>query len=539
MVPTAAPLPVPTTGVNPTITQLMQQHPTLSLQEIIAKMQASTVSLAAAAAQKPARELYVGNLPPNVTGPQLQEFLSTIVLQVGLTTQPGTPIVHTWLSTDGHFAFCEMRTVEECTLALLLNQLPLLNQPLKFGRPRSYMGPPLPFPLISERAQAALLNLGCVPNPAYFSTTGLGLSSALAAPLAAPPVAAMAPTLPPPIQLSSALAAPATAPADPTSNRLLMSNIPVVLIEAQVRELVEPFGPLKSLTLLLDPVTGASTGTAVFEYERASVTDDALQGLDGLDIGGIPLSLRRAPPDANAGVAETSDVVKLVRWEREGTGVELLRRGLDDPIHHSLLTVCGWGQANMVSIDELTDDDEFSDLKEDVEEECKRFGNVVDLVIPRPQVRVLEVPILKHTHAVGTSGDSRPRCVCLAGRRVGVGSRQHLCALQCRVGSCGGVEGAQEVARIGGVATLVIHRMLTDLSVVDGGYTRAGAEWTQIWREHCPGHVLSARPLRSQGLCVMLAPLLAFCVAFVSAPVGGAPSCGHGVVSRGGRAHLH
>lgn len=30
----------------------------------------------------------------------------------------------------------------------------------------------------------------------------------------------------------------------------------------------------------------------------------------------------------------------------------------------------------MVSIDELRDDDEYADLAEDVEEECKRFGNV-------------------------------------------------------------------------------------------------------------------------------------------------------------------
>ncbi|TYZ58272.1 hypothetical protein PybrP1_007949 [[Pythium] brassicae (nom. inval.)] len=359
--PTAAPLPLPTAGVNPTITQLMQQHPTLSLQEIIAKMQASSVSQAAAAAQKPARELYVGNLPPNVSGPQLQEFLSTIVLQVGLTTQPGNPIVNTWLSTDGHFAFCEMRSVEECTLALLLNQLPLLGQPLKFGRPRSYMGPPLPFPLISERAQAALLNLGCVPNPAYFSTTGLALSAVPPVAAMAPPVAAATPAFQPtsapvaaPVAPPALVAAPAPAPpaADATSTRLLMSNIPLVLVEAQVRELVEPFGTLKSFTLLQDAVTGASTGTAVFEYELAGVADEALQGLNGLDIGGIPLSLRRAPQDANAAVAETSDVVKL---------------------------------ANMVSIDELNDDDEFSDLKEDVEEECKRFGKVVNLVIPRPQ----------------------------------------------------------------------------------------------------------------------------------------------------------
>lgn len=41
----------------------------------------------------------------------------------------------------------------------------------------------------------------------------------------------------------------------------------------------------------------------------------------------------------------------------------------------------------MVSLNELKDDEEFSDLKEDVEEECKRFGKVVDMVIPRPQVQ--------------------------------------------------------------------------------------------------------------------------------------------------------
>jgi len=41
----------------------------------------------------------------------------------------------------------------------------------------------------------------------------------------------------------------------------------------------------------------------------------------------------------------------------------------------------------MVSADELKDDDEFADLAEDVEEECKRFGVISRLEIPRPKVR--------------------------------------------------------------------------------------------------------------------------------------------------------
>eukprot|EP00644_Phytophthora_capsici_P006806 jgi/Phyca11/561939/estExt2_Genewise1.C_PHYCAscaffold_80277 len=39
----------------------------------------------------------------------------------------------------------------------------------------------------------------------------------------------------------------------------------------------------------------------------------------------------------------------------------------------------------MVSIDELRDDEEYADLAEDVEEECKRFGDVTGLEIPRPK----------------------------------------------------------------------------------------------------------------------------------------------------------
>ena len=40
----------------------------------------------------------------------------------------------------------------------------------------------------------------------------------------------------------------------------------------------------------------------------------------------------------------------------------------------------------MVSVDELKDDEEYADLVEDVEEECKRFGNLTGIEIPRPKV---------------------------------------------------------------------------------------------------------------------------------------------------------
>ncbi|KAL8011921.1 putative RNA recognition motif domain, nucleotide-binding alpha-beta plait domain superfamily [Plasmopara halstedii] len=344
----------PTANVNPTITQLMAQYPTMSLQDIIAKMQASNVTMAAAVAQKPARELYVGNLPPSVTGPQLQEFLSTIIQQVGLTTKPGNPIVNTWISTDGHFAFCEMRSVEECNLALLLNQLSLLGQPLKFGRPRSFMGPPQPMPQVSARTQTALTNLGCTPNPAWFAQPVLPGSME---------VTTTESTLAEATLSAIAAAQSASASGAGSEHRLIMSNIPVVLTESQVKELVEPFGKLKTFTLIKDPATGTSLGNALFEYEDSSVAAQAMEGLNGLSIGGILLSVQRQPPASGAGLGAFSSAIT---------------KSDEQPSAALKMT-------NMVSIDELRDDDEYADLAEDVEEECKRFGSVVGMEIPRPK----------------------------------------------------------------------------------------------------------------------------------------------------------
>uniref|UniRef100_A0AAV1VBS4 RRM domain-containing protein n=1 Tax=Peronospora matthiolae TaxID=2874970 RepID=A0AAV1VBS4_9STRA len=349
--------PTPGTGVNPTITQLMAQYPTMSLQDIIAKMQASNVTMAAAVAQKPARELYVGNLPPNVTGAQLQEFLSTIIQQVGLTVQPGNPIINTWISTDGHFAFCEMRSVEECNLALLLNQLSLLGQPLKFGRPRSFMGPPQPMPQIPARAQTALTNLGCTPNPAWFAQPSIPSMTGITADMTTLPGA----TLGVVSEMQAVVAGSTTA--NKSSQQLVMSNIPVVLAENLVKELVEPFGALKSFTLVKDAATGASTGSAVFEYEDENVAAQAVKGLNGLSIGGIPLSVQHQCPSNGVALGSLPSLVTNPE-DQPGPVLKML---------------------NMVSVEELRDDEEYADLAEDVEEECKRFGSVAGLEIPRPK----------------------------------------------------------------------------------------------------------------------------------------------------------
>jgi hypothetical protein len=55
-------------------------------------------------------------------------------------TQPGEPVLSAWISSDGHYAFVEFRTSEEANNGFQLNNLNILGQPLKVGRPKTYQG---------------------------------------------------------------------------------------------------------------------------------------------------------------------------------------------------------------------------------------------------------------------------------------------------------------------------------------------------------------------------------------------------------------
>ncbi len=55
-------------------------------------------------------------------------------------------------------------------------------------------------------------------------------------------------------------------------NKIFIGGLPSYLNEAQVKELLTAFGPLKAFNLVKDAATGNSKGYAFFEYLDASVT---------------------------------------------------------------------------------------------------------------------------------------------------------------------------------------------------------------------------------------------------------------------------
>lgn len=315
----------------PSLVEIMKANPTMSMAELMGKITSGGVVPGApltmdSASTKPARELYVGGLPPGVPPTQLQEFVSAAMQQMNLNTQPGSSVVNTWLSSDNHYAFCEFRSVEEANNGMMLNGISFLGQALRVGRPKNYDGPAItPIP-----GQAAL---------------GGGLGGAS------------------------------------QTSILMVLNLPKYLNGENTKELLRSFGELDTFNLMKDE-KGESLGSALFEYKDKANTVKALQGLSGIALGEAKLQVTYAPatPGLKLKSADAPD---------DDPADNLIDNGPADAAPDEQ-NVGEPGQiiqlGNMISEnrEELKDDEEYADVVDDVREEMENFGDVLALEIPRP-----------------------------------------------------------------------------------------------------------------------------------------------------------
>lgn len=147
-------------------------------------------------------------------------------------------------------------------------------------------------------------------------------------------------------------------------NKLYIGGLPYNLNEVQVRELLETYGPLRGLFLSFDPVTGLTKGYAFCYYEDEHVTDAAIEGLNGIQIGDKILQVRRHEGAQNY-MRGTDPVDAKVNL----SGKQAL------PSQAICLMEC-------ISMNDLKDPDEVLDIKADIKNECSNFGTVIDVIIP-------------------------------------------------------------------------------------------------------------------------------------------------------------
>ncbi|KAJ1276533.1 hypothetical protein BS78_05G221100 [Paspalum vaginatum] len=284
-------------------------------------------------ATRHARRVYVGGLPPTANEQTVAIFFNGVMAAIGGNTAgPGDAVLNVYINHDKKFAFVEMRSVEEASNAMALDGILFEGAPVKVRRPTDY-NPSLAAALGPSQPNANL-NLAAV-----------GLTPGSAGGLEGP-------------------------------DRIFVGGLPYYFTEAQVRELLESFGPLRGFDLVKDRETGNSKGYAFCVYQDLTVTDIACAALNGIKMGDKTLTVRRA----NQGAAQPRPEQESILLQAQQ---QVQMQKLVYQVGGALPTkvVC---LTQVVTADELRDDEEYEDIVEDMREEGRKYGNLMKVVIPRP-----------------------------------------------------------------------------------------------------------------------------------------------------------
>jgi len=254
----------------------------------------------------------------------MMDFFNQQMHLSGLSQAPGQPILACQINLDKNFAFLEFRSIDETSQAMAFDGINFKGQTLKIRRPHDYHPTP-----------------GGGENPAMGSS-----------------VSTIVPDTP---------------------HKLFIGGLPNYLNEDQVKELLMSFGQLRAFNLVKDTATGLSKGYAFCEYADVTVTDQAISGLNGMQLGDKKIIIQRASVGAKNAAAYAQMPVQI-----QVPGFNLAA-GPGQPTDVLCLL-------NMVTPEELRDDEEYDDILEDIREECTRYGAVRSVEIPRPLEGVEDVP---------------------------------------------------------------------------------------------------------------------------------------------------
>ncbi|TQN72454.1 Splicing factor U2AF 50 kDa subunit [Colletotrichum shisoi] len=271
-----------------------------------------------------AKRLLINNLPPSATEESIQSFFN---LQLnGLNIIESTdPCTSCQVSKDNSFAVVEFRNASEATVALALDGISMEADDVTNGEAANQG--------LSIRRPKDYIVPAVVDDVPYE-----------------------------PGVVSNVVI--------DTPSKLSIANLPTYLSDEQVSELLVSFGELKAFVLVRDRSTEESRGIAFCEYVDPAATDVAIQGLNGMDLGDKKLRVQKA----SVGVTQVAGVEMGVAAMSMLAGTTSTDSGETRVLQ----------LFNMVTPEELMDNDDYEEIKEDVQEECSKFGNVLDIKIPRP-----------------------------------------------------------------------------------------------------------------------------------------------------------
>lgn len=299
-----------------------------------------------AAQDKINRELFVGNTPEGTSEMLLLQFLNGAMRRVQLCGPHETPILN--CRVNSKFAFIELVSPDMATHALNLNGIPFLGAVLKVSRPSKYAGPP-------------------VPTRTWQELTGQSL-----------PVGAVL-----------------DAEQEKINKELFVGNTTPEMTEQMLREFLGNAMEQVGLNIMAgNPVTACrvSGKFAFIELRTAQEAANALN-LNNIPFMGAQLRVGRpskwtGPPDYHGNWEDI--LAKYMSGELQagktapGQGAAVMNAAAA-----SAAVATGPPPSrvvelqNMLTDNDLVNEEEYNDIMEDTKEECGQFGQLISVYIPR------------------------------------------------------------------------------------------------------------------------------------------------------------
>ncbi len=108
-----------------------------------------------------------------------------------------------------------------------------------------------------------------------------------------PPASPPPPTAPAPAPANPPQPAPSALPA---GTKLYVGNLPFSATEDELRELFSEYGAVADVTIITDRETGRSRGFGYVTFTNTEGANEAIQALDGKDMGGRVLKVNLSGP---------------------------------------------------------------------------------------------------------------------------------------------------------------------------------------------------------------------------------------------------
>ncbi|XP_954897.1 snrnp splicing factor (U2AF), putative [Theileria annulata] len=277
------------------------------------------------------REIYIGNIPPVGDIEILMDIINQALISVNGTSMPGNPCLKGWISSDGHYAFIELRTMEEASNCMQLTGLNIMGHNIKVNRPKTYDAD-----VFSKAPSPTVPTL----DPSLLAMGVQALKSAKE-------------------QIAAASDILAAEKAKSITDRLCLVGIPKDMEQQTVVDLLQSQGTIKFTHFIMEK----GEMVVLFEYENL---EDQKSALESLPKQGYRVIM--------AIDAVTQGIISPQQIKTQLANCSLMKAEI--PTRALLLS-------NLVSKEELDDDEEYVDIIDDIRCECELYGVVLRVELPR------------------------------------------------------------------------------------------------------------------------------------------------------------